>query len=350
MQIKKVRITVEVKEGAENLPLVVKNETRYQSSRVVGSTKIKYYTHGVKILPLDSFKASFPDTRPMGSPYILLLSINSQIPAPPGTYLIRTRNKTALVLGVRIVNVTDGIHTYGDPGTQLDVSKFEFSSAIVDGYTNYIDIDFKSTDVKEFIETEEDVIHKLTNLVEPSVSAMENHVYRFGVDPFSSEEATEKVVELALRVIGRMGFFNATGEKARQMLRDKLGDEHVLDSVVAYTINGVTWANKAEYESDLIEYGSLERAMNARRNLNRVEYLLDKCNFEKRISHLSLEEINCHDISRPNISFAMTDDEARQWSETENEGEKAILERTAMQRWKTIKEMYTKELEKMGQI
>lgn len=300
---KKLTLTFTARENDDLLPVLAVSPHKYVGSRKDGNSVLRYYRAGFQLMRSDEFVEKY-GLRPT-TPFILLLSMNKDT-MPDGKRVIKVRNKVSLILPIEISSVRDGDNVYLNPGLSIDPTIFDYVQLSVNIYTGVGEIIVKVAEMKDYIETTSDVIRSIQRSIDPVVDSLSLALQDNVVEVWRSPEGESLMIDYIMSMLTKTGLMNPLFENARENLAHRL----------------LSTSSKETVSDD---------------NMMRMRHLMDDLTFEQRLKELTREEVeNTTDLTRPNITMAMTEDEIDEWFAKEGTDGGSELELIALTRYLSV--------------
>ena len=328
---KKLTLTFLSTANVDILPVLAVPPHKYAGSRKEGTHLLRYYRAGFQLMRSDEFALEYgkqTSYRPTTT-FVILLSMNRST-MPDGKRVIKIRNKVSLILPVDISSVRDGDNVYMNPGLSVDPKIFDYVMLSINIYTGAGDLHVQVAEVKDYIETTSDTVKAVQRAITPMLETASTALSESAVEVWQSPEGETMMLDYVMAMLTKIGLMNPLAEASREKLVQRLmvGETGVVE-------DGVRWDSEGDRLSDIRDAGGdVDRAKENRRNMLRMRHLMDDLTLEQRLKELTRAEVeNTVDLTRPNITMAMTDDEIDKWYASESTDATAELELIVLTRY-----------------
>lgn len=331
---KKLVVQFAVVEHADMLTMSALPQFKYAGSRIEDNNSLKYYKNGFTLIKTSSFLDIYSratQLRP-STDYVLLLSVNKGV-VPNKRTILKTRNRVMIAFPIDIRMVREGDRVQTSVGLSLNPDNLDYTSVSVNMYTGVGELVAKTVEMREYKEIPEDFVGELSTQLDPIFERIGSTVRNSAVDVWNDIEGSKKMLDFIERALAKTGLYSsfATG------FRKRLGEALIAGGGSrAVSVDDVSWDTPEEMKYMVDQAGgNVEVAKGMRRNEIRLKWLLDDCTFDRRLVELTRDEIdNKVDLTRPNITCAMTDDEIGTWYDLTDVESLAELELMVLNRWR----------------
>jgi len=342
---RKVAINLTIVDNLPALKLIHGVETKYSASRADTGTRMKYFNNGIDLIKAHEFRRRYresSDYKPVGD-WVLLISLSGTI-EPNGSYIVRSRNRTALVVSVILDSISEGTYKWPDPGLALDPKMIEYRTTHVNWRENKAtirgflpsEVDLKEVPM-QYVAVYGKMIHRL-------VAEIKDFNVATNQDPYSTEEGRMLMKELIQEVLINLGIFKDTAVSVRDTVAAFL--QHMQDPH-AYVHKGVAFPNEEVYKTLLNRFnGNEEYTLRAEHDRPLVEAMLvDFPNDEdipkrlRKMDRAMLDHVYFHTPTYDNVGttldfmLGLTMDEFTQIYNTKDTVLAEQLRQTVIKRW-----------------
>lgn len=327
------------------------NDTsKYAASRVETGTKMKYFNNGITLMRALDFRKQFRETstyEPM-STWVLLISLSGSI-EPNGKEIVRSRNRTSLVVSCALENIHENHQYWPDPGLALDPKTIKYLTTHIDYRSGKATIRCNMPQGLELKETPFMYMTLFKQTLSKFVSSLDQFNKMSNVDHYVTKEGEDAIYDTIVTFLNQIGLRKSTAQPVRDRLASWINHGEDPD---AYVVKGVAFTNELAYTSLVSVYdGDEARALRIQHDRPIVERLMN----EHRTDPLArLKEMDIHQLSLPpDMNIAVMDfqiglDE-EEWTLFNSEHQRALLthdeefvikkwQDRVIQRWKALQQ------------
>lgn len=342
---RKVAINLTIVDNLNALNLVHGVETKYSASRSDTGTRMKYFNQGIDLIKAHEFRRRYresSDYQPV-SDWVLLISLSGTI-EPNGSYIVRSRNRTALAVSVVLDSISEGTYKWPDPGLALDPKMIEYRTTHINWREN------KAT-IRGFLPSEVDLkevpmqyVAVYGKMIHRIIAEIQGFNVATNQDPYSTEEGRTLMKELIQEVLINIGLFKESAVGVRDTIIAFLS--HMQDPH-AYIHKGVAFPNEEVFKNLLQHYeGNEEYTLREQHDRALVEEMLVEFpsdeDIPKRLRKMDRAMLDHKFFKRPTYSntgttmdfmLGLTNDEYAKIYHTNDEEIAEALRQTVIKRW-----------------
>lgn len=331
---KRLTINFAVVDHVEILSMLALPQFKYTGARLEEHNSIKYYRTGFSVIKTSTFLSRYgalSSYKPT-TDYVLLLSMSKDV-APNRRSILKTRNKVVAVFPIDIRLIREGDQVHSNIGLSLDPDKLEYNNVTFHMYSGVGELRAQTNEVREYKEQPQDLISELHSQLDPVFDRIGSIVRTSAIEIWDNENGRNALLSYIEKALTATGVYTDAATPFRIELGQALIAGKALREVKQ---DDVTWDSPEEYAYALQQAGGdVNKAKDIRRNEMRLKWLLDDCTLSQRLRALTVEEINNReDLTRPNITLAMTDRELDIWYKTDDKEHIAQIELDVLIRWR----------------